>query len=101
MITREDLEEWMGEYGEDIISDGPFSFNNSQMEVFEKMINDNKKLKKFMVKDGYIYDIDDYVVFDDMDVSTICRSSDLILDEFVKFLHFIGINKIPKYPMND
>lgn len=91
MITRELLDYWMMENGEDVLVDGPFNLNDGQRSEFLDIIKNDKKVIKHLIKDGFIDDVDELDDFDQLGVGSTDKSSTLILKRFVKFLNREGI----------
>lgn len=90
MITKEMLEDWMMDNGEDVLIDGPFNLNESQMEEFVEITKNNPKIVKHLIKDGFIDDISE-IEWDVLGVGSTDKSSKLILKEFVTFLNKEGL----------
>lgn len=95
-ITKSDLLDWMIEYGEDVIVDGPFIFSEDQWDQFMDRCNHNSELKKLFVEEGVIDEEDSDIEFFDLGVGNESDSSEIILDLFVEFLAEEGITEIPK-----
>lgn len=90
MITKELLEDWMIDNGEDVVVDGPFNLSESQMDEFVEIVKNDPKIVKHLIKEEVI-DAAHEIDFDNCAVGSTDKSSKLILKQFVIFLNKEGL----------
>jgi hypothetical protein len=91
MITKEMLDDWMMENGEDVMFDGPFDLTREDMDEYSEQVRKNSKIVKTLIDEGEINDPSE-IDFNDLqgDYSSV---HDLCLEEFAIFLNNKGFSE--------